>query len=138
MVKAKHVIKAHASGKRKKAVARATITKNGSGIVKINNILLNNFSNTLARARIEEPILLAGSIAKKVDIKVNVEGGGVTGQADAIRLAISRALAQEDEKLKSVFLDYDRLLMVADVRRNEPAKPNCNGKPRSKRQKSYR
>lgn len=138
MVKTKKVVKTHASGKRKKAVARATISKNGTGKVFINKIALENYSSSLARARIMEPLLLAGDAVKKVDINISVSGGGVSGQADAVRLALGRVLVNEDSKLKPVFLDYDRLLLVADVRRNEPTKPNCNGKPRAKRQKSYR
>ena len=59
------------------------------------------------------------------------------GQADAARLAIAKALAEHDEKLKSVFLEYDRQLLVADIRRHETNKPNKSA-PRDKRQKSYR
>jgi ribosomal protein S9 len=53
-------------------------------------------------------------------------------------LAIARALVEKDKKLKEVFLDYDRQLLVADVRQKESAKPNSHGKARAKRQKSYR
>jgi len=125
----------HTSGKRKMAVARATITP-GTGIIKINNFLLDHYGTPMLRARILEPVKLAG--ATKMDIKVRVNGGGQTGQADAVRLAIGRALVQQDAKLKSVLLDYDRQLLVADVRRKEPSKPNSHGKARAKRQKSYR
>jgi small subunit ribosomal protein S9 len=125
----------HTSGKRKSAVARATITP-GTGVIKINNFLLENYGTPILRARILEPIKLAN--AAKLDVKVRVNGGGMTGQADAIRLAIGRALVEHDPKLKSVLADYDRQLLVADVRRKEPSKPNSHGKARSKRQKSYR
>ncbi len=125
-----------ASGRRKRAVARATI-KGGQGKIKINGELLDNFSNQMSRLRITEPLVLAGSIVKKVDISVKVNGGGINGQSDAIRLAIARALVEYDKKLKKVFDDYDRLLLVADVRRKEACKPN-DSKARAKRQKSYR
>ena len=125
-----------ATGKRKKAVARATL-RVGKGIIRINNIFLNNYANAALRMRIIEPLILAGEVAKTVNIDVNVNGGGVNGQADACRLAIARALVEEDHKLKQVFDDYDRLLLVADVRQNESCKPN-DSKPRAKRQKSYR
>ena len=124
------------TGRRKTAIARATL-KTGKGIVKVNSMLLNNFSNNLARARITEPLLLAGDLSKKVDINVKVECGGWQGQANAVRLAIARALAGFDSKLKKVFLEYDRNLMVADVRFKEKCKPN-DSKARAKRQKSYR
>ncbi len=127
----------HAAGKRKRAIARATLSQ-GKGMVMINNIALSRYGSALTRARIEEPLLLAGDVAKKYDIRVTVVGGGPTGQADAIRLAIGRALAQVSDKLKSALLEYDRQLLVADVRRKEPKKPNTGGCARSKVQKSYR
>ncbi len=127
----------HVSGKRKRAIARATL-KPGSGTITINNLRLERYGTALVRERINEPLLLAGDAANGVDIAVNVRGGGVTGQADAIRLSIGRALAQHDPRLKQVFLEYDRQLLVADVRRKETRKPNTHGNARAKRQKSYR
>ena len=50
--------------------------------------------------RIAEPLTLAGEDAQKVNFEVRVAGGGVNGQADAIRLAMARALVQYDSKLK--------------------------------------
>lgn len=127
----------HASGKRKRAVARATVLK-GTGRVTINNLELPQYGTQMTRLRISEPLVLAGDVAKQVDIKVRVEGGGASGQADAVRLAIGRALAEHDKKLRQVYLEYDRQLLVADVRRKEASKPNSHGKARAKRQKSYR
>ncbi|HIH24415.1 TPA: 30S ribosomal protein S9 [Candidatus Woesearchaeota archaeon] len=126
----------HASGKRKRAVARATIAP-GKGAVRINHVSLDHFSNEIARARIREPLVLAGD-ADKLDIIVRVEGGGLTSQADAVRLAIGRALVLMNPGLKSTLLDYDRQLLVADIRRKESAKPNSHGQARAKVQKSYR
>ncbi len=128
----------HISGKRKRAVAKATL-KDGKGAVKINNILLDNYSPKLARMKIREPLQLAGPIAAKIDISVRVEGGGFMAQAEAARLAIARGLveSQKGEALKDVFLKYDRHLLVADTRRKEMRKPN-DSKARKKRQKSYR
>jgi small subunit ribosomal protein S9 len=127
----------NSQGKRKRAVARAAL-KAGKGIVTINDVNLEDYQPQLYALRIKEPLILAGDVAKKVDIKVNVNGGGVAGQADAIRLAIAKALSEYKSGLKEVFLDYDRQLLVADVRRKEPSKPGRQGKARSKRQKSYR
>ena len=128
-----------ASGKRKRAVARALI-KPGKGTVKINNKLIEFFDPVVTRLKIEEPLLIAGNLAKKYDISVKVSGGGMMGQAEAARLAIARAIAHvtEDKKLEKAYLDYDRHLLVADVRRREVRKPNTHGKARAKRQKSYR
>ncbi len=123
-------------GKRKRAIARATL-KPGKGKVTINGQYLDNLTPELLRLRIKEPLILADADAKKVDITVSVSGGGVNGQADASRLAIARALVQHNEKLKKSFVEYDRLLLVADIRRKEACKPN-DSKARAKRQKSYR
>jgi small subunit ribosomal protein S9 len=123
-------------GKRKTAVARATINV-GKGNIAVNKQALRNFSTSGNRLRISEPLLLAGDMIKKLDISVSVLGGGANGQADAVRLAIARGLVQVDKKLKKTFDEYDRLLLVADVRRKEVCKPN-DSKARAKRQKSYR
>ena len=123
-------------GKRKEAIARATLTP-GKGKIKINGQYLNNYSTTYLRLRVNEPLTLAGETAKKVDINVNVLGGGINGQADAARLAIARALVNFEPSLKNTFSDYDRLLLVADIRRKEVRKPN-DSKARAKRQTSYR
>ncbi len=134
----KKVVKTiHVSGKRKKAIARATL-KQGSGTVRINNVLLDHWQPFLAREKIYEPLILAGNVWKTVDIKVNVFGGGVMSQAEASRLAIAKALTEYEPKLKQVFLNYDRNLLVADIRRKEVSKPNCHGKARAKKQTSYR
>jgi small subunit ribosomal protein S9 len=124
-------------GKRKRAIARAVL-KPGKGIILINDADLENYEPELFRLKIKEPLILAGDIANQVDIKVNAIGGGISSQTNAIRLAIGKALAEYSPRLKKVFLDYDRQLLVADVRRKESAKPNRHGQARAKRQKSYR
>jgi len=128
----------HTSGTRKKAVARATI-KDGKGIVRVNSKILDTVQPEMFKMKIMEPLMIAGDVSKKVDVNINVFGGGWSSQADAVRLAIARGLVDYtgSKALKKEFLDYDRHLIVADVRRNEPHKPN-NSKPRAKRQKSYR
>lgn len=125
------------SGKRKRAIARAFLKK-GSGTVRINKVLLDLIQPKMARMKLREPIILAGDAMQKVDIDVSVSGGGVIGQADAARVAIGKALVEQFPDLKETFLDYDRTLLISDVRRKETRKPNCRGKARSKRQKSYR
>ena len=71
---------------------------------------------------------------------MKVKGGGEKGQVEAARISIARALvaATGSKELEKAFLDYDRNLLVADVRRRETRKPNTHGKARAKRQKSYR
>ena len=129
----------HISGKRKTAIARATLVQ-GNGIVRVNNIPLEFIHPKMSRLKLMEPLILAGDFASKVDIDVRVVGGGITSQAEASRLAIAKALVNytKSDKLKEIFLDYDRNLLVADVRRKEPAKPNRHGHARAKIQKSYR
>lgn len=127
----------HESGTRKTAVARATL-RDGKGVVRINSKLLDVIEPKLARMKIMEPLVLAGDAVKKVDISVKVHGGGPTSQAEAARLAISRALVKFNKGLEKTFIKYDRHLLVADVRRKETHKPNRHGKARAKRQKSYR
>lgn len=128
----------HMSGKRKHAIARATL-KPGKGAVRINSQLLNVYQPELARLRIMEPLQLAGDVAKKVNINVSVFGGGWQAQSEAVRLAIAKSLVAftKSKELKKTFFEYDKHLLIADVRRNEPHKPN-DSKPRKKRQKSYR
>ncbi len=127
------------SGKRKRAIARATL-KQGKGRIRINKVLLDLYEPKMYRLKLREPIILAGDIINNVDIDVNIFGGGIASQAEASRLAIARALVEytKSERLKEKFLKYDRQLLVADVRRKEPAKPNRRGQARAKKQKSYR
>ena len=127
------------SGKRKTAIARATL-KQGNGLVRINHAIIDFIQPKVLRLKMSEPLILAGDVASKVDIDVSVAGGGTNSQAEASRLAIAKALVSftKSDKLKEIFLDYDRNLLVADVRRKEAAKPNRHGQARAKVQKSYR
>ena len=133
---AKKVI--NTSGKRKTAVARAAVMK-GSGKVRINKIPLDVYGTELARLKVTEPLTIAGKKADKLDIKVSVEGGGIMGQADAVRTAIARGIVEytSDDELKEQYLAYDRTLLVNDTRTKESKKPMGRG-ARAKRQKSYR
>ncbi len=126
------------SGKRKTAIARATVVK-GHGIIRINSRPAEIYEPELARMKILEPIKLAGKRADSVDISVGVSGGGVMGQADAVRTAIARGLVGylNDPDLEALYRDYDRTLIVPDTRRKLPKKPLGRG-ARKKRQKSYR
>ena len=113
--------------------------REGKGIVRINSMNLETYGPKLANMMIKEPLILASEFAGKVDIDIFVQGGGWHSQADAIRLVVARALVQYSgsKALKQKFLEYDRHLLVSDIRRAERSKPN-DSKPRAARQKSYR
>lgn len=128
-----------ASGKRKSAIAKAVVSA-GAGTVRVNNKLLASIEPKLIQLKISEPLVIAEHHAGSVDVAVTVRGGGMMSQAMAARLAIAKGLVEytKDKKLEKEFLDYDRHMLVADVRRKETRKPNRHGKARSKVQKSYR
>src|SRR3990172_1874870 len=77
-------------GKRTAAIARAT-ARRGTGIMTINSRPISLYQPELAKLKIEEPLILAGDLSKQLNIDVHVSGGGVMGQADAIRQAIATA-----------------------------------------------
>jgi small subunit ribosomal protein S9 len=124
-------------GKRKTAIARASL-KQGTGKITINGMPLEHYQPRMYQLKIMEPVLLSGEVGAQVDISVLVNGGGTSGQTSAIRLCIGKALAQYAPKLKKLYLEYDRQMLVGDVRRKESAKPNRHGQARARRQKSYR
>lgn len=126
------------SGKRKTAIARATIQK-GKGLVRINKMPVELYQPDVARWKILEPLNLAEKYLDKVNIDVTVAGGGFMSQANAVRTAIARGLVEfsSDSSLKQTYLHHDRSLLVNDPRRKEAKKPLGRG-ARKKRQKSYR
>ncbi|RLI93567.1 MAG: 30S ribosomal protein S9 [Candidatus Altiarchaeales archaeon] len=132
----------HMAGKRKMAIARATISK-GNGRVTINSIPLDIYGTRIARMKINESLMIASKYVNlnDINIKVNVKGGGIMGQTDAIISSIARALVEwsKNEKLHSAYLGYNRTVIAGDHRQTEPHKPSQSRKgPRHKRQKSYR
>ncbi len=132
----------HKAGKRKMAIARATISK-GNGRVTINSIPLDIYGTRIARMKINESLMIASKYVNlnDINIKVNVKGGGIMGQTDAIISSIARALVEwsKNEKLHSAYLGYNRTVIAGDHRQTEPHKPSQSRKgPRHKRQKSYR
>ena len=92
--------RAYATGKRKDAVARVWI-KPGSGKITINDRSIENFfGRETGRMIVRQPLELTGLIGR-FDVDVTVAGGGITGQAGAIRHGITRALIEYDETLRS-------------------------------------
>ena len=126
------------TGKRKSAVARATVRK-GIGLVRFNDRPLELVEPELVRQKIQEPLLMVGDRAKNLDVLVQAQGGGVVGQASAARTAVARGLLEwlKDEDLRAQFKRYDRTLVVSDPRRKLPKRPGGRG-ARKRRQKSYR
>jgi|TARA_B110000263_G_scaffold161856_1_gene140747 small subunit ribosomal protein S9 len=133
------------SGKRKTAVARATVRK-GAGRVRVNHKPIHIMEPALARRKALEPVQIAEAMNRlsDVDVVVDVQGGGQMGQVDAIRTAIARGLVHYnggaegiDEELRDEFLRFDRSLLVNDPRRKEPKHQMGRG-ARKKWQKSYR
>lgn len=127
------------SGKRKTSVARAVLTE-GKGKIIINNKDYKNLQ-IFDKLKIEEPLKIAEEVLGKInfDVSIQVRGGGEKSHIEAARLALAKAIVDfsKSEKLKKAFIDYDRSLLVADVRRKETYKPG-DSKARRKRQKSYR
>ena len=89
----------YGTGRRKKSVARVRVYA-GSGKITINNRDIDDyFGLETLKLIVRQPLALTGT-ADKFDIVCNVQGGGVTGQAGAIRHGLSRALLQYDENLR--------------------------------------
>lgn len=134
------------SGKKKSAVARATLRK-GTGNVTINKRPLDTIQPELARQKIYEPIMVAenwsssrgSSLVSGLDIEVNVHGGGFMGQAEATRTAVAKCLVDwaNDAGLRGAMIGFDRKMLVSDHRRKLPKHYGGPG-ARSKKQKSYR
>ena len=90
----------YGTGRRKTSVARVFLRK-GSGDIQVNGKSLDDFfGRETSRMIVRQPLELT-EMTDKFDVKVTVVGGGITGQAGAIRLGIARALVEYDENLKS-------------------------------------
>ena len=126
------------SGKRKTAIARATL-KAGKGVIRVNSVPLEQYGTDVTRMKISEPILLYPNGVNGVDVTIDVAGGGVMGQAEAVRTALARGILlwHNEPQIKDIFLTYDRTLLVNDSRQKEAKKPHGRG-ARKKFQKSYR
>lgn len=126
-------------GKRKESIARA-VAREGKGVVRINRFKLNTLDHSYFQEIVNEPLEIAGeAITSKMDIDVNVHGGGRMSQAEAARTAIARAIVAHNgsEELKNKMFEHDRFLLREDVRRVEPKKYK-GPKARARFQKSYR
>ena len=90
----------YGTGRRKSSAARVFL-RPGKGTITVNGKTLDSFfGRETARMIVRQPLELT-QMTDKFDVLVTVEGGGITGQAGAIRLGVARALAEYDENLKS-------------------------------------
>ncbi len=128
----------NSSGKRKTAIARATISE-GKGRIRVNKKPIEIVEPEFVRLKMSEPLEFAANVLPTVDIDVNVHGGGIFGQAGAVRTAIARGLVDwtNDTALRDALAQYDRSLLVNDTRYKLPKKFGGRG-ARKRRQKSYR
>ncbi len=126
------------SGKRKKAIARATF-REGHGMIRINAVPLAMYGTELVRMKISEPLILIPNALEGVDATIRVQGGGSMGQMEAVRTALARGILKwrNDTRIRDLFLAYDRTLLVNDSRQKEVKKPHGRG-ARQRFQKSYR
>ena len=117
-----------ATGKRKSSIARITMTK-GSGNINVNGKDLNNyFTRDTAILRLKQPLLLTET-EKTFDITVNVQGGGLTGQADAIKHAITKALLVYNVELRPTLKSAGFITRDARIKeRKKPGQPKARKK----------
>ena len=107
-------------GRRKASVARIYMSK-GKGNITINQVPAKDyFTVSMAQYKLDQPFAVTDTKGK-YDVEVNVKGGGVTGQVEAIRLAITRALIKVDENLKPKLKEVG--LVTRDPRMVERKKP---------------
>ncbi|MPQ45410.1 30S ribosomal protein S9 [Marinifilum sp. N1E240] len=117
----------NAIGRRKAAVARVYVSE-GKGQITINKKELKEYFTTGTLQYIVTQPLNLLEVADKYDIKVNLDGGGITGQAEALRLAISRALVKIDAEDKAALRTAG--FMTRDPREVERKKP---GQPKARK-----
>ncbi len=115
----------NAIGRRKCAVARVYVSE-GTGKITINKKdLVTYFPSSILQYVVKQPLMTLG-VEEKYDIKVNVYGGGFTGQSQALRLAIARALVKINEEDKKTlraegFITRDSRV----VERKKPGRPKA-------------
>ena len=117
----------NAIGRRNSAAARVYVTE-GTGKITINKVELSKyFPSAILQYVVKQP-LLALEATEKYDIKANLDGGGFTGQSQALRLAIARALVKINAEDKKALKDHG--FLTRDSRAVERKKP---GRPKARR-----
>ena len=110
----------HTIGRRKEAVARVYLSKGKGNIIVNGKDFKDYFPVETMQYKLEQPFKIS-DLSGKFDVKVNVGGGGTTGQAEAIRLAISRALCELDIENRPALKTEG--LLTRDARVVERKKP---------------
>ena len=117
----------NALGRRKSAVARVFLSE-GTGKITINKKDIKDFfPSAILQYVVKQPLQLL-DVAEKYDIKANLDGGGFTGQSQALRLAIARALVKINAEDKKNLKDHG--FLTRDSRAVERKKP---GRPKARR-----
>ena len=117
----------NAVGRRKAAIARVFV-KEGTGVITVNNrTLAEYFPNPILQFIVKQPLAQL-DVAEKYDLKVNLVGGGYKGQAEALRLAIARALVKINAEDKSALRQAG--FVTRDPRAVERKKP---GQPKARK-----
>jgi len=116
------------TGKRKSSIARIIMTK-GSGSIEVNGRKLNDyFTRGTSILILRQPLVLTNH-QTSFDIKVNVQGGGLTGQADAIKHAITKGLLEFDKELRASLKEAGFITRDARIKeRKKPGQPKARKK----------
>ncbi len=118
-----------AVGRRKTSVARVRLIKNGKGLITINGRKMENYFSTYdLRDQITNPLKVTGQ-ESAVDVSASVNGGGIRGQADAVRLGLSRALIVLNPTFRKTLKKLGYL--TRDSRKRERKKPGLKSARRA-------
>ena len=120
------------TGRRKTAVARVRLTTGGSGKVTVNGRAVENYFTVENQRTIAVKPLETVELNEKADVRVRVGGGGIAGQAGAVRLGIARALEKYNGELRQAIKDAGHL--SRDPRKKERKKP---GQPGARKRFQY-
>ena len=120
------------TGRRKTAVARVRLTTGGSGKVTVNGRAVENYFTVENQRTIAVKPLETVELNEKADVRVRVDGGGIAGQAGAVRLGIARALEKYNGELRQALKDAGHL--SRDPRKKERKKP---GQPGARKRFQY-
>ncbi len=114
-------------GRRKRSVARVLL-RPGKGDWSVNGRSMQDyFPRPTHQIRVEEPLKVA-ELEGSFDVVVRVSGGGLTGQSDAVRMGLARALVAQDEELRSAM--REKGMLTRDSRQVERKKP---GRPKARK-----